>query len=125
VDRIPDLDTGGNLSIGYIVEHKSGRKAFLKAVDFSKALGATDPARMLESVLVAFNYERDLLAIAKNLSRVATPLGLYASISGPIDRSSPTRPATGSFPRGEEVIAVPGICPQGCPASSTEKPAWT
>jgi hypothetical protein len=37
--------TGRRFSVGYIVEHKSGRRACLEALDFSRAFQAPDPAR--------------------------------------------------------------------------------
>ena len=46
----PPHATGGYFSVGYIVEHPSGKHAYLKALDFSKALQTPDPARELESM---------------------------------------------------------------------------
>jgi len=68
--------TGGRFSVGYIVEHKSGRRAYLKALDFSRAFQAPDPARELQSMTEAYNFERDLLAKCKRdrLDRIVTPL---------------------------------------------------
>jgi serine/threonine protein kinase len=72
----PPHATGGCFSVGYIVEHNSGKRAFLKALDFSKALQAPDPARELQSMTEAYNFERDLLAKCKGrkLYRIVTPL---------------------------------------------------
>jgi eukaryotic-like serine/threonine-protein kinase len=53
--------TGGNFSFCYIVEHPDGRRAFLKALDFAAAGMSTDPARTLQALTQAFNFERDLL----------------------------------------------------------------
>lgn len=68
--------TGGRFSIGYIVEHNSGKRAYLKALDFSEALQAPDPARELQSMTEAYNFERDLLTKCKDrrLHRIVTPL---------------------------------------------------
>ena len=68
--------TGGSFSESYIIEDKDGKKAFLKAVDFSKALGADDPAKKLEEVTKAFNFERQILKICaeRRMSRVVTPI---------------------------------------------------
>ena len=68
-------DTGGNFSTGYIVESPAGVEHFLKAIDFSRALKSLDPARELQLLTEAFNLERDILEIAKNLSRVVTSVG--------------------------------------------------
>ena len=37
--------TGANFSVGYVVRLPDGREAFLKAIDFSRAMAAPDPAR--------------------------------------------------------------------------------
>ena len=37
--------TGGYTSISYLVSNKEGKKAFLKALDFSAALQTDDPSR--------------------------------------------------------------------------------
>jgi serine/threonine protein kinase len=68
--------TGGYFSVGYKVRHESGREAFLKALDFSRALGSRDPARELQELTETFNFERDLLAKCKekNLDRVVKAL---------------------------------------------------
>ena len=69
--------TGGQFSIGYIVENEYGGRAFLKALDFSRLLlEAADPLTAMKSVSALFEHERRLLAICKDnrLSRVATPI---------------------------------------------------
>jgi len=53
--------TGGCFSHGYLVEDASGRRAFLKALDFSKAFTGKDPTRLLEAMTTAYNFEVDLL----------------------------------------------------------------
>jgi serine/threonine protein kinase len=64
--------TGSNFSIGYIVQSKDGSKAFLKALNFARAFRSDNPARILEGMTKAFNYERTLLEKCKEnrLSRV-------------------------------------------------------
>lgn len=52
--------TGGNFSCGYFVTSPDGRNGFLKALDFSRAMKSPDPARILQALTEAFNYERDL-----------------------------------------------------------------
>lgn len=66
--------TGGFFSVGYHVENKNGTKAYLKALDFTKAFAHVDPARALQEMTTAFNFERDLLDHCKsrNMSRVVT-----------------------------------------------------
>jgi serine/threonine protein kinase len=68
--------TGGRFSVGYIIENDKGQKAFLKALDFSEAHKAPDPARMLQAMTEAFNFERDTLALCRGrrMHRVATAL---------------------------------------------------
>jgi serine/threonine protein kinase len=72
----PKGATGGNFSTGYIVQSTGGNKAFLKAIDFSRALRSPDPARALQALTAAFNFERDVLAKckARQLDRVAVAL---------------------------------------------------
>ncbi|MBU6401639.1 MAG: protein kinase [Verrucomicrobia bacterium] len=76
VQRNPTA-TGGNFSIGYIVERSVGRaitRAFLKVLNLRTALSAADPLREIERLTTAFNFERDTLTFCKNerLRRVAT-----------------------------------------------------
>jgi len=53
--------TGGNFSKCYKVKNKDGKEAFLKALDFSRALNALDPALQLKLITEAFVFERDIL----------------------------------------------------------------
>jgi hypothetical protein len=64
--------TGGNFSHGYIVEGTGGEKAFLKALDYSRALKAPDPAKVLQALTEAYNFERRVLERCrdKRLDRV-------------------------------------------------------
>lgn len=68
--------TGGNFSHCYLVEHPDGRRAFLKALDFSAAGMSLDPARTLQALTEAFNFERDLLerCRARRMDRVVRVL---------------------------------------------------
>lgn len=52
--------TGGNFSHGYIVE-KDRTRAFLKALDYSRALKASDPAVALQAMTEAYIFERRVL----------------------------------------------------------------
>jgi len=62
----PPGATGGQFSVGYIVENSSGHKAFLKALDYSKALRSEDPAKVLQGMTEAFNFERNILGQCKH-----------------------------------------------------------
>lgn len=75
--EMPSFATGGHFSQCYLVESAEGTKAFLKALDYSKALDSPDPARALESMTVAYNFERDLLAKCqeRGMDRVVRSLG--------------------------------------------------
>lgn len=68
--------TGGHFSVGYIVEGTDGKKAFLKAIDFSDAMKAKDPAIELQAITEAFNFERNVLAKCKDdrLAHVVTAI---------------------------------------------------
>lgn len=78
------ISTGGHFSIGYKVINTDGKEAFLKALDFSVAAQQADFARVLQGMLEAYNYERDLLVKCKDrkLRRVMTPI-IDGSISVP------------------------------------------
>jgi eukaryotic-like serine/threonine-protein kinase len=67
--------TGGFFSCGYKVK-KEKNIAFLKALDFSEAFSHPDPARRLQELTEAFNFERDLLYKCKDrhLSKIVTPI---------------------------------------------------
>jgi serine/threonine protein kinase len=44
-----------------MVENQDGEEAFMKALDYSGALASRDPARMLQAMTEAYNFERDVL----------------------------------------------------------------
>ncbi len=68
--------TGGHFSHGYRVRRDDGTEAFLKALDYSEALKTSDPARVLQALTSAFNFERDLLyrCHERKLRRIVRPL---------------------------------------------------
>jgi serine/threonine protein kinase len=72
----PSTSTGGKFSVGYVVENMDGRKAYLKALDFSSAFQQPDFTRALENLTTAYNFECDLLELCKDkkLRRVVIPL---------------------------------------------------
>jgi len=67
--------TGGFFSCGYKVQRGTDI-AFLKALDFSEAFNDPDPARKLQELTEAYNFERDLLYKCKkqHLSNIVTPI---------------------------------------------------
>jgi serine/threonine protein kinase len=75
VKKVGD-ETGGNFSFGYLVEGPNGRTGFLKALDYSRALKAPDPARALRWLTSAYNFEREVLIQCRNrrLDRVVTAI---------------------------------------------------
>lgn len=66
--------TGANFSIGYKAKQDSGREGFVKVLDISKASSEEDPARRLEEITTAFNFERDILQECRSMSRVVSAL---------------------------------------------------
>jgi serine/threonine protein kinase len=69
--------TGGHFSCGYLARDATGRAGYLKALDFYSALkDSADPARDLQPLLEAFNFERDLLRECRThrMSRIVTAL---------------------------------------------------
>jgi serine/threonine protein kinase len=63
--------SGSNFCVGYIAE-RDGRKAFVKAIDFVKALNAQDPIAELASLTSLATFEREAMELceAQNLSRL-------------------------------------------------------
>lgn len=72
----PEKQTGGHFSVGYEVE-KDGKRAYLKALDFSKAHESAHFVEELNRLTAEYIFERDLLSIceAAKLSRVIRILG--------------------------------------------------
>jgi len=66
------LKTGGHFSCGYFVEREDGERAYLKALDYTKALKSPDPALLLQAMAEIFNHERELCMRCRetNLRRV-------------------------------------------------------
>ena len=75
IDR-PAASTGGHFSTSYIVRSRHGGKAFLKAMDYTKALASSDPAKFLKAMTEAFIFERNLLEKCRSntLSRIVRVL---------------------------------------------------
>ena len=72
----PETATGGHFSTSYIVRSGNGKRAFLKAMDYRKALESPDPAKELQAITAAYNFERALLEKCKSnrLSRIVRVL---------------------------------------------------
>ena len=72
----PETATGGCFSTSYIVRSGNGERAFLKAMDYRKALESSDPARELQTMTAAYNFERDILekCNSNRLSRIVRVL---------------------------------------------------
>jgi eukaryotic-like serine/threonine-protein kinase len=75
IDQKPGA-TGGNFSFGYRVSHPDKGDAFLKALDYSRALRHEDVPAALKALVDAYVYERDLLEKCSKarLSKVILPL---------------------------------------------------
>lgn len=71
MDKAPD-ETGGNFSIGYIVEGGKGENAFLKAIDLHDAFSQPDVIVALGAMTKAYEFEVKLLdkCIGSNLRYV-------------------------------------------------------
>jgi serine/threonine protein kinase len=69
IPRSPS-STGGHFSHAYHVRSGDGTEAFLKALDYTAALKSPDPARALEALTTAYNFERDLLARCARMDRI-------------------------------------------------------
>lgn len=87
VQAIQGKQTGGHFSCGYIVE-REGKRAFLKALDFSMALQANDAAGQLLTLTSEYIFERDILEICHQarMNRVIQVLGHGSAI---VDASLP------------------------------------
>lgn len=85
IDR-PLGSTGGHFSASYLIRSGDGRRAFLKAMDYTGALRSPDPAIALQAMTSAYNFERDVLRKCRNrsLSRIVRVLdaGTLPSESG-------------------------------------------
>ena len=90
VDR-PAGSTGGQFSTSYIVRSSTGERAFLKAIDYTKALSEDDPAKALHILTAEYLFERNLLEKCRsgNLSRIIRILdsGTYELIAATLTAS--------------------------------------
>ncbi len=72
--------TGGHFSKGYVVEHKDGRRGFLKALDYTAAFQQPNTANVLLAMTQAYVFEKTLCLKCNHLSRVTRAIG-----SGSVD----------------------------------------
>ena len=74
--RRPESATGGYFSSSYIVRSDNGKRAFLKAMDYKRALESPDPAKKLQAMTTAYNFERMILekCNSNRLSRIVRVL---------------------------------------------------
>lgn len=79
--------TGGFFSEGYIVENIEGKKAYLKAIDYSEAAASPDPALAIKSITDAYVFERALLTKcrSKKLDRIVSAIDAGSLGSSPSD----------------------------------------
>ncbi len=87
----PPGATGGTFSASYVVRSEDGKKAFLKAMDYTEALRSKDPARRLQRLTEEYNFERDVLEKCRSqrLSRVVRVLDV-----GTIPATTPNDPSS-------------------------------
>lgn len=87
-ERVSRLDgqTGGMFSVGYRTSHTStSATAFLKALDFSRALQEENQLEAIEKSVNAFRFEQDLLSLCaeRKMSKVVRALDSgYIKIDG-------------------------------------------
>ncbi len=67
--------TGGHFSVGYIAEHKDGRRGFLKALDYTAAFKHPNTAEVIQAMTRAFIFEKELCEKCASFSRVARAIG--------------------------------------------------
>jgi eukaryotic-like serine/threonine-protein kinase len=68
--------TGGNNSVGFIVENAQGQRGFLKAIDLASATKFNDPPSVLQEMLSAYLNERNICTVCKDkqMRRVAVAI---------------------------------------------------
>ena len=80
--------SGGQFSCSYEITHDEGRSAFLKALDYSRALTTGDPASALNSLTQAYLFERDIVKMCadRNMDRVVRAIAFGDVV---VDPTSP------------------------------------
>lgn len=53
--------TGGNFSLAYVGSDNSGRKGFIKVLNYQRALASLDPPAAMQQMTEAYNFERELV----------------------------------------------------------------
>lgn len=74
VERLPEIvgRTQSTFSVGYSVVHEEGDVAFCKALDYSEAFEAADPAEEIQRLSAAYLFEKSLLERCRvnNMNRI-------------------------------------------------------
>ena len=76
-EKITDkLGSGGNFCTRYLARNESGKLAFLKAMDLSRAFQAQDQLKALQSLISEYIFEQEILFFCKdkNLANVVVPI---------------------------------------------------
>jgi eukaryotic-like serine/threonine-protein kinase len=75
-ERVPrsPAQTGGYFSQAYFVTRDDGVRAFLKALDYQRALRSPDPAGALKALTSAYVFERTLVERCRRMDRVVKGL---------------------------------------------------
>ena len=55
------VQTGDNFSIGYLACNSSGRRGYVKVLNYEEAFRSVDPTAALQQMTEAYNFERDLV----------------------------------------------------------------
>jgi len=80
--------TGGNFSYSYhVINTVTGEKAFLKALDFSRALKDENPLQMMGKLTGLFQFEQNVLEICRN-KRLSRIINLIESGTVPAENGS-------------------------------------
>ena len=85
----PACATGSCFSRGYIVQSATGREAYLKALDFSRAFTSDDPAKVLQHITAMFNFERALCQKCRT-SKLSRVVKIITDGKHYVDPSKPT-----------------------------------
>lgn len=71
VTRSPTA-TGGHFSVGYKVQHLDGRTGFLKAIDLTEVLQASDTMKAMQAISEAYNFEVQICKRCRELKNVVS-----------------------------------------------------
>jgi serine/threonine protein kinase len=76
IGRNTNGGTGGNFSVAYHVTDHNGQKAFLKALDYSRAMQQKEVAKALQAMTAAYLFECEVLnkCRERHLDRIVTAI---------------------------------------------------